>query len=351
MQLRNPDRVAPWDRAAELAGLEPVWPLTAGLFPGQIRQAMGRALAQVPELEEWHDAALLRREGWPRFRDALHAVQAPQAAPGDAPRARLAYDELLAHQVAMGWARKRERRRPGRPIQGDGSLRAPALQRFGYDLTPAQVAALAEIDADLAAPRRMLRLLQGDVGSGKTVVALLAMLSAAEAGRQTALMAPTEVLAKQHFRTISALSPVPVVLLTGSVKGVERRDALAGIASGRLKLVIGTHALFQEAVQYHDLALAVIDEQHRFGVDQRLQLGAKGERTDVLVMTATPIPTHAAADAMGRDGGEPPHRQTRRPPPDPHHDPLARDARGRAGRDRAGARARRADLLGLPAGG
>jgi len=290
VQMKTPDRVAPLDRFGDLAGLEPIWPLTAGLFPGQVRAAMQRALALVPELPEWHDPALLRRERWPGFREALLAVQAPPDMPGDLPRARLAYDELLAHQVAMAWMRQRERRRPGRPIQGNGTLRAEALARFGHQPTPSQLQALAEIDADLAAPRRMLRLLQGDVGSGKTLVALLAMLSAAEAGRQAALMAPTEVLAKQHHRTLSALSPIPVVLLAGSVKGAERRDALLDVAEGRARMVVGTHALFQEAVQYADLALAVIDEQHRFGVDQRLMLGGKGERTDVLVMTATPIP-------------------------------------------------------------
>ncbi|HJS88037.1 MAG TPA: ATP-dependent DNA helicase RecG, partial [Acetobacteraceae bacterium] len=169
-------------------------------------------------------------------------------------------------------------------------LRARALDRFGHPLTPAQAVALAEIDADLAAPRRMLRLLQGDVGSGKTMVALLAMLRAVEAGAQAALMAPTEVLARQHHRTLSRLCPLPVALLTGSVKGAERARILRGLADGDLKLVVGTHALFQEQVAYRDLALAVIDEQHRFGVTQRLMLGEKGERTDLLVMTATPIP-------------------------------------------------------------
>ena len=319
VQLRSPERVVPLERAEELAGLEPVWPLTAGLFAGQVRLAMEQALARAPALPEWHDGPLLRREGWPGFREALLAVQAPRSAPGEAPRARLAYDELLAHQLAIGWARTRERRRPGRPVRGDGRLRAEALLRFGHAFTPAQARALAEIDADLAAPRRMLRLLQGDVGSGKTVVALMAMLSAAECGRQAALMAPTEVLAKQHHRTISALSPEQIVLLTGSVKGVERREALAGIADGRIKLIVGTHALFQEAVQYHDLALAVIDEQHRFGVEQRLQLGAKGERTDVLVMTATPIPRTLlltqwgemeVSRLVGKPGGRRPIRTT-----------------------------------------
>jgi ATP-dependent DNA helicase RecG len=192
--------------------------------------------------------------------------------------------------VALAVIRGRVRARPGRPLVGDSHLRAKALERFGHTPTESQEKALAEIDADLASPRRMLRLLQGDVGSGKTLVALLAMLRAVEANKQAALMAPTEVLAKQHHRTLSRLCPEPVGLLTGSVKGQERSRLLRSLKDGSLRMVVGTHALFQEAVVYRDLALAVIDEQHRFGVDQRLLLGAKGALTDVLVMTATPIP-------------------------------------------------------------
>lgn len=290
LTLPKPDHVLAADRAGLLPGIDPVWPLTAGLFPSQVRAALRHALALVPDMPEWHDPALLRRENWPGFTDALNAVHLPRELPGDAPRARLAYDELLAHQLAMAWTRTRSRQRPGTPIAGDGRLRSQALRRFGHELTLSQVTALAEIDHDLAAPRRMLRLLQGDVGSGKTVVALMAMLSAAECGRQAALMAPTEVLAKQHHRTLTKLSPIPVGLLTGSIKGIERRRVLTGLETGRLYLVVGTHSLFQDAVAYDDLALAVIDEQHRFGVEQRMTLGAKGARTDVLVMTATPIP-------------------------------------------------------------
>ena len=205
-------------------------------------------------------------------------------------RARLAYDELLAGQVATALIRGRVRARSGQPLIGDLRLRDIAMQRFGFPPTASQEQALAEIDADLASPRRMLRLLQGDVGSGKTLVALLAMLRAVEAGKQAALMAPTEVLAKQHHRVLSHLCPLPVALLTGSVKGKERARLLRGIKDGTIQIVVGTHALFQDAVEYHDLAVAVIDEQHRFGVNQRLTLGSKGERTDVLIMTATPIP-------------------------------------------------------------
>ena len=319
VQLRNPERVAPWEQAGSVAGLEPVWPLTAGLFPGQIRSAMARAIALVPALPEWHDATLIKREGWPPFADALRAVQTPVSMPDPAARARLAYDEVLAHQLALGWARQRERKRPGRAVDGDGRLRDEALRRFHHPMTPAQAVALAEIDDDLGQPTRMLRLLQGDVGSGKTLVALMAMLRVAEAGLQAALMAPTELLANQHFRTISALAPVPVALLTGSIKAADRRAALEGIGSGHFKLVIGTHALFQDAVSYRDLGLAVIDEQHRFGVEQRLLLGAKGARTDVLVMTATPIPRTllltqwgemAVSRLEGKPGGRKPIRTT-----------------------------------------
>ncbi len=307
--LPHPDHVVP--DGTEIPPVDPVWGLTAGLSPRVLARTIRAALERIPELPEWHDKALLRREGWPGFAAALAAVQAPAALPvPEAPRRRLAYDELLANQVAVAWARARERSRPGRALAGDGRLRDKALARFGFTPTPSQVGALAEIDADLAAPRRMLRLLQGDVGAGKTLVAALAMLRAVEAGAQAALMAPTEVLAKQHHATLSRLCPVPVALLTGSIKGVARSRVLAGLADGRVPIAIGTHALFQDAVAYKDLAVAVIDEQHRFGVDQRLLLGAKGERTDVLVMTATPIPrtlllTQWGEMAVSRLAGKP----------------------------------------------
>ena len=291
LTMAHPDHVVPADQPEQMPAIEPVWPLTAGLWPRQVAGAMRQALGLLPSFPEWHDPALLRREGWPGFAEALRTVQAPDGAvPDGRLRARLAYDEFLADQVAMAIVRGRVRARVGRSLVGDGHLRAKALARFGHTPTGSQVQALAEIDADLAAPRRMLRLLQGDVGSGKTLVALLAMLRAVEAGGQAALMAPTEVLAKQHHRTLSRLASVPVALLTGSVKGKARATLLRGLASGSVPIVVGTHALFQESVAYRDLALAVIDEQHRFGVDQRLLLGDKGAMTDVLVMTATPIP-------------------------------------------------------------
>ncbi len=286
----QPRHIVPAADAAGLPWIEPVWPLMRGITSADLRSAMVRALGELPALPEWHDAALMKRESWPGFAEALHAVQLPANMPEPRHRARLAYDELLAHQIAITWNRRAARARPGRALTGDGALRAETLARFGHDLTESQAQALAEIDADLAAPRRMLRLLQGDVGSGKTLVATMAMLRAVEAGGQAAMMAPTETLARQHFRTLSKLCPVPVGLLTGSTRGVGRRNTLLGLQNGRIPLVVGTHALFQDGVAYRDLALAIIDEQHRFGVEQRLSMGAKGLATDVLVMTATPIP-------------------------------------------------------------
>ena len=289
-QMPNPDHIVPADRPLLLPGLEPVWPLTAGLFTGHVRRAMAEALHCLPHLPEWHDAALLRRERWPDFATAISACQTPDAPPGTLPLKRLAYDELLADQVALGLVRRRSSTRRGRIMPGTGILRAQALARFGHQLTASQDQVLAEIDADMAAPRRMLRLLQGDVGSGKTLVAVLAMLRAVESGAQAALMAPTEILARQHLRTLQRISPEPVALLTGSVPAAERARVLAGLEDGTIRLVVGTHALVQDKVAFHDLGLAVIDEQHRFGVDQRLTLGRKGTLADVLVMTATPIP-------------------------------------------------------------
>jgi ATP-dependent DNA helicase RecG len=290
LSMRDPAYAVPQADEALIPPVDPVWPMTARLSARELRTAMRAAAARVPDLPEWHDAPLLRRQNWPSFREALVGLQCPLEPPTPLHRARLGYDEMLAHQLAMAWMKAREKHRPGRAMLATGRLRTEALQRFGFPPTASQHQAVAEIDADMAAPRRMLRLLQGDVGSGKTLVALLAMLGAVEAGTQAALMAPTEVLAKQHLRTLERLAPCPVGLLTGSVKGAERRNLLLALNNGRLPIVVGTHALFQDHVEFRDLGLAVIDEQHRFGVEQRMLLGGKGARTDLLVMTATPIP-------------------------------------------------------------
>ena len=313
-QIVHPDHIAPADRAGDLPWVEPVWKLTAGLFPWHLRKPLAQALARIPDLPEWHDRALLARESWPGFAEALRLLHAPQAPPPPEARRRLAYDELLAGQIALAFMRRRLRDRPGRALAGDGALRARALAAFGLPPTESQCAVLAEIDADLAAPRRMLRLLQGDVGSGKTLVAVLAMLRAVEAGAQAALMAPTEILARQHHRTLERLSPVPCALLTGSVTGKARARVLEGLADGSIPIVVGTHALVQDGVAFRDLGLAVIDEQHRFGVEQRLRMGGKGAAADVLVMTATPIPrtlllTHWGEMQVSRLAGKPAGRR------------------------------------------
>lgn len=297
LTMPHPDHMVAADRRDEIPVLDPVWPLTAGLFPSVMRRAVHGALALLPPLPEWQDPALLAKRQWPDFTTALRLLHNPSrddaehwSARAERARARLSCDELLADQLCMGIARLHARARPGRALIGNNTLRQEALRRFGYSMTGAQARAAGEIAADLAAPRPMMRLLQGDVGAGKTLVAVLALLQTVEAGAQAAFMAPTEILARQHYAVVAALSPVPCVFLSGNVKGKARRDILARIADGTASIIIGTHALFQDKVVFHDLGLAVIDEQHRFGVAQRMKLANKGHASNVLVMTATPIP-------------------------------------------------------------
>ena len=306
IQMTHPDHIVTEAERDQLAGIEPVWPMTQGLSPKAFGRAMTAALADAPELEEWHDGALMKREGWPGWREALVAAHSPTTEADLSPmtlvRKRLAYDELLASQLAMTLVRAHMRRQGGRATTGDGSLRERALAALPFSLTGGQVEAAREITGDMAAPQRMLRLLQGDVGSGKTVVAALAMLTAAEAGRQAALMAPTEILARQHFATLAPLFEAAgqrIALLTGRDRGAPRRALLADLAAGEIAAVVGTHAVIQDDVIYNDLALAVVDEQHRFGVAQRLALAGKGKAVDVLVMTATPIPRTLTLLAYG----------------------------------------------------
>jgi ATP-dependent DNA helicase RecG len=285
--------------STKLPLLEPIYPLTAGLTNTSLRKIIAQALARLPALPEWTDAGWLKQNGWPGFADALRRMHGPEAAVDlEAPspaRLRLAYDELLANQLALAVIRQRLRRSAGRPLAASGKLRQAILSKLPFKLTGAQRRVLLKIDADLASPHRMVRLLQGDVGSGKTVVALLAMAAAVEGGAQAALMAPTELLARQHLKTIEGFA-VPaglrIGLLTGREKGGERETLLAALLEGSIDILIGTHALFQEPVEFRDLALVVIDEQHRFGVHQRLALQAKGtgRGAELLVMTATPIP-------------------------------------------------------------
>jgi ATP-dependent DNA helicase RecG len=296
-QMVHPSRILDERQMAGLPPVEPVYPLTEGIGPRVIAKLASTALDRLPVLPEWQDAALLAQRRWPGFREALAALHRPadmeQLAPDSALRARLAMDEALASQLALALVRRRLRQAAGRATIGNGRLASAIRAALPFSLTEAQERSLAEITADMARPVRMLRLLQGDVGSGKTVVGLLAMATAVEAGRQAAFMAPTEVLARQHFarmEPLAAASGLRIALLTGRDKGAERRRVLAGLAAGEIDIAVGTHALFQEEVVFANLGLAVVDEQHRFGVHQRLALSAKGEGVDLLVMTATPIP-------------------------------------------------------------
>lgn len=302
----HPDHIAPAGSTDELPLIEPVYPLTAGLSPKVLRRAIGQALARLPDLPEWQDKAILTRQTFPPFAGALSRIHNPQqpidVAADSAAWRRLAYDELLAGQLSLALMRSRLRRLAGRPLTGDGTIEARIRAALPYQLTRSQENALDEIHGDLAKPERMLRLLQGDVGSGKTIVGLLAIARAAEAGGQSALMAPTEILARQHFATIGPLAisaGLRPAILTGREKGKERSETLTGLASGAIDIVVGTHALFQEAVAFRDLVLAIVDEQHRFGVHQRLAMTAKGDAPDMLVMTATPIPRTLVLTAFG----------------------------------------------------
>ena len=306
LQMTHPDHIGRPGELDALKRVEPVYPLTGGLTARPLAKTVAEAVRRAPDLPEWNDPAWMAQQSWPGWREAVTLAHAPEDEsaldPAHPARERLAYDELLANQLALALVRRRRRARPGRQIAGDGVLRRRARESLGFELTGAQEAAVAEIAADMAAPECMIRLLQGDVGSGKTVVACLAMLAAVETGAQAALMAPTEVLARQHFATVEPLArriDVPVSLLTGRERGGNRERVLAGLAGGATAIAIGTHALQQDAVAFADLALAVIDEQHRFGVDQRIALADKGRAVDMLVMTATPIPRTLTMTAYG----------------------------------------------------
>lgn len=291
-QMSHPERVAPAEVAGYWKEKSPLYPLTAGLLQYQAQKFIPMALKRAPDLPEWIPSSFHKTE-WPSWRKALEKVHAPcqdiDLQPFHPARERLAFDELFADQLALGLVRRFHRK--GKSIVSEGNLKQKLLETFGHPLTPGQIQALQEIEADLAAATRMVRLLQGDVGSGKTLVALLAMAGAIEAGFQTALLAPTEILAQQHAQTLSALCEkvgIEVALLTSQQK--KKSSVYEDLANGKISLVVGTHALLQEAVQFSNLGFVVIDEQHRFGVQQRLDLMKKGESVDLLVMTATPIP-------------------------------------------------------------
>jgi ATP-dependent DNA helicase RecG len=289
LQIVHPDHVA--EGSAGLMGhlVEPVYALAEGLTQPKVADLVAQSLERTPELPEWIEPGVLDKHKWPAWRDALvlaHRAEHPEA------KDRLAYDELLANNLALMLVRADNRRRKGQPLQGDGRLRGKLS--LPYSLTGAQRRSIGEIEGDMAQPHPMLRLLQGDVGSGKTVVALETMLIAVEAGAQAAMLAPTEILARQHYDTLRQLAAptgVAIALLTGRDKGRARESILMGLMDGSIQIVVGTHAIFQDTVSYKDLGLVVIDEQHRFGVSQRLLLTQKGKLTPhTLSMTATPIP-------------------------------------------------------------
>ncbi len=305
-QMVHPDFAVPETEAANIPAFEPVYPLTNGITQKLMYKATRGAVALIPAMDEWIDPEQKKRSSWPDFAHAVQAAHDPQSLSdisATAPaRERLAYDELFAHQITLALARNKERRKKGRRTVGDGRLQAKVLVSLPYTPTDAQTRAIAEITTDMARDARMNRLLQGDVGAGKTLVAFMALLAAAEAGGQGVLMAPTEILARQHLQGLRPLAEnagVVLEILTGRDKGTERQAKLAALARGDIHVLVGTHAVFQADVAFADLRLAVVDEQHRFGVRQRLELGQKGDRADVLVMTATPIPRSLALAQYG----------------------------------------------------
>lgn len=314
LQMVHPEHVANPDKGEDVPLREPVYPLTAGLAPKSLRNAVVQAVQRAPEISEWQDAAFRAKNRFPDWQSALQTVHSDGSAVVEDPaldndqdllaRRRLAYDELLANQLALALVRQRMRRQGGRglAVRPDGRM-TQLRKALPWPLTGAQDRVIAEIMTDLQAPTRMLRLLQGDVGSGKTAVALLVAAAVVEAGSQVALMVPTEVLARQHARTLTEMGAaigLRVEALTGRDKGKARTAILQRLDAGEIDLVVGTHALFQDAIRFRDLGLAIIDEQHRFGVHQRMLLSAKARKTsDVLVMTATPIPRTLAMTAYG----------------------------------------------------
>lgn len=306
-QIAHPDHILTAEEFSHMPLIEPVYPLTAGLSPKILGRAIRTALERLPEMAEWQDAAWKQRHGWPDFSGALEALHNPQITEtpsiNSPSHLRLAYDELLANQLALSLVRGHMKRASGRSFVGSGQRQAKIVAALPYQLTNAQTFANAEIQKDMASPSRMLRLLQGDVGSGKTIVALLALATAVECGAQGAFMVPTEILARQHIMSLTPLceaAGISIAVLTGREKGKQRDEILERLASGGIDILIGTHALFQEGVEFKNLGLVVIDEQHRFGVHQRLALQAKaGGATDLLVMTATPIPRTLALTVYG----------------------------------------------------
>ncbi|PXW82250.1 ATP-dependent DNA helicase RecG [Ruegeria sp. P4] len=305
-QMVHPDHMLPLEEAGDIPDFEPVYHLTHGITQKTMFKAVQSALQRVPELIEWVDASYKTKRGWADWHEAIATAHAPghlsDLEPEAPARARLAYDELFAHQLTLAIARSVEREQPGRSSVATGKLQSKVLSALPYKPTGAQGRAIEEITADMASGRRMNRLLQGDVGAGKTLVAFMALLVAVEAGGQGVMMAPTEILARQHLEGLKPLADdagVVLEILTGRDKGKDRRAKTEALQRGDIHILVGTHAVFQQDVVFDDLRLVIVDEQHRFGVRQRMELAEKGKRADVLVMTATPIPRSLALTQYG----------------------------------------------------
>jgi len=305
-QMVHPDHMLPLEEAGDIPDFEPVYHLTHGITQKTMFKAVQSALQRVPELTEWMDASYKTKRGWADWHEAIATAHAPgqlsDLEPEAPARARLAYDELFAHQLTLAIARSVEREQPGRSSVATGKLQSKVLSALPYKPTGAQGRAIEEITADMASGQRMNRLLQGDVGAGKTLVAFMALLVAVEAGGQGVMMAPTEILARQHLEGLKPLADdagVVLEILTGRDKGKDRRAKTEALQRGDIHILVGTHAVFQQDVVFDDLRLVIVDEQHRFGVRQRMELAEKGKRADVLVMTATPIPRSLALTQYG----------------------------------------------------
>lgn len=311
LQIVHPDHMLPQAEFDKLPIVEPVYPLTAGLSAKVLMKAIQAALPELPALPEWQEAEWVKQQGWADWQGAVQAVHRPEnmvaLEPQNVARARLAYDELLAHQLVLALVRRDRKKQQGRAYKTADEMQKRLLGLLPFPLTGSQENAIVDIRADMAEPMRMLRLLQGDVGSGKTVVAVMAMLQAVANGAQAALMAPTEILARQHAETLGPwLDELGInwQVMTARNKGKLRQESLDALAAGDVQIAIGTHALFQDDVAFKDLGIAVVDEQHRFGVQQRMALSNKGNNdegggVDVLVMTATPIPRTLTLTAYG----------------------------------------------------
>lgn len=305
-QMVHPDYSVSVEEADAMPAIEPVYPLTAGLASKTLQKAMKAALDRLPDLPEWLDEPHLHQSGWPDFSEALLTLHTPQDRQDTDPESpfvqRLAYDELLASQLALALVRANMKTLGGVVRKPDGKLQRAVIDALPFQLTDSQKSAIEEINEDLARPVRMLRLLQGDVGAGKTVVALASLAQVIETGAQGGLMAPTEILARQHFASMEPICEkvgIRLALMTGKDSQKERRIRQEQLDAGEIDLVVGTHAMFQGSVTFKNLAMVVVDEQHRFGVHQRLALSAKGHGVDVLVMTATPIPRTLVLTCFG----------------------------------------------------